>query len=563
MDLTDWALPQLSRLLPLDEESLRQVITYAKTLSSDAAADHLGNLLGDSPQATEFISSFNSRRRPKAATSSGSQSRQNAGGNSSNAPSSPMPKPGPRKKRQPLNKLPPPRQPESYGNISSGYRKNQGEDYMAARAKPSREKQHGLFQLQDEPDAKQGLQAASSTSSRNPSPRNSATKLPPSAAGPLISDTLSAPTSRTSFPGPKPKTKVHLTGGTPMHGASTTLEDFDSAIRALELQTNPSLSSSSSRRKCTCMATRHALLAAAPNCLACGKIVCVKEGLGPCTFCGAPLIAPEELQAMIRSLRDERGRERMAANNAAQRRADQAGPSAPGSRAGTPKPFGVAPPPPALSSSSAPGSAPASDAEDGGAGGLARARAHRDRLLSFQAQNARRTRVHDQAADFETPSAGLSMWAGPAERAAQLRRQQRALREQEWAARPEWEKRRVVASIDLAGGKVVRRMAEVERPEEPEGESEGEGGGVEVGDGGESTGGGGGGGAFSRNPLMGKMIRPVAKVSDTGGELRERQQTWRRVQDDNDDNEQWILDGGAYGGKIGDEKLVAEEPACG
>jgi hypothetical protein len=61
-----------------------------------------------------------------------------------------------------------------------------------------------------------------------------------------------------------------------------------------------------------------------------------------------------------------------------------------------------------------------------------------------------------------------------------------------------------------------------------------------------------GGEAFSRNPLLaaGGLLRPVWKAAEDKAEGRgakERRQTWRRVQDDNDDNEQWILDGGLHG----------------
>jgi hypothetical protein len=65
-----------------------------------------------------------------------------------------------------------------------------------------------------------------------------------------------------------------------------------------------------------------------------------------------------------------------------------------------------------------------------------------------------------------------------------------------------------------------------------------------------------GGGAFSRNPLLGGLIRPVIRVEEKGkGRESERKQTWRRVQDDNDDNEQWILDGGVYGGRADNVSL--------
>jgi hypothetical protein len=313
-----------------------------------------------------------------------------------------------------------------------------------------------------------------------------------------------------------------------MHGASTALDDLDSAIRALELQTNPTFSSAqdNAKRKCNCMATRHPLLEAAPNCLNCGKIICVKEGIGPCTFCNTPLLSSSEIQSMVRTLRDERGKEKMAANNASHKRAEVAK---------APRPFSTPREQTPTSSN------PASDSEGEK---LAKAKMHRDKLLAFQSQNAKRTRVYDEAADFETPTTGLSMWASPQERAMQLKRQQKALREQEWNSRPEYEKRKVVASIDLVGGKIVRRMAAVERPQTPESDEELPGL-PETAHQGPS-----GGGAFSRNPLLGSLIRPTIKADDKGkGRVRGKRQAWRRVQDDNEDNEQWILDGGTYGGQ--------------
>jgi hypothetical protein len=365
-------------------------------------------------------------------------------------------------------------------------------------------------------------------------------KLPPSAAGKLISD--SKPNSRATSPTPKTK-KVTITGGTPMHGQSKALTDLESAIRELEMQTNPSLAltpEQNAKRKCTCMAQRHPLLEASPNCLNCGKIVCVKEGLGPCTFCHSPLLSAAEIQSMIHILREERGKARQEANNAANRKAEVSK---------TPRPFSGGS---HLNTPAA--STPArSDSETEK---LAAAKVHRDKLLAFQANNAKRTKIHDEAADFETTTAGLNMWATPAERAMQLKKQQKVLREQEWNARPEWEKRKVVASIDLVGGKVVRRMAQAERPPSPESEDEVEE--MPAVRSGEKL-------KLSNNPLLGSLIRPVAKMEGQGkGKERavERGATWRRVQDDNDDNEQWILDGGLYGANAG-TALAGEEPACG
>jgi hypothetical protein len=521
MDLTSWALPRLSHLLPLDEESLKQIISHTATLPRNEAAENLQGMLGDTPQALEFITAFNNRRAPQAA--SGSQSTQQS---TSRADISGVFKPKPRKKKAGgLGKLPEPRRPEDYGNTSGAYVKKDVEDYVASNAKSR--KANNAFAVQEKSENVQ-------LPTTRPSPAT-ASKLPPSAAGAMISD-LRPPrnSSRTTSPAPgkqQQKTKVKITGGPSMHGDSSTIADLDSAIRALEISTNPTLASSQdllAKRRCSCMATRHPLLEAAPNCLNCGKIICVKEGLGPCTFCHQPLLSSGETHAMLRTLREEYGKEKMAVHNAGQKRAEVARAAHPFAR-----PPSVTPDPPA----------PASDPETEK---LARAKEHRDRLLGFQAQNARRTRVHDEAADFETPDSGTSVWASPQERALQLKKQQKVLRAQEWNARPEYDKRRAVVSIDLVGGKVVKRMAAVDRPETPESEAEDEDEGVaEVV---VSGGGKGNGGAFSQNPLLGSLIRPVARIDAKGKDVeREKKQTWRRVQDDNDDNEQWILGGGVYG----------------
>ena len=139
------------------------------------------------------------------------------------------------------------------------------------------------------------------------------------------------------------------------------------------------------------------------------------------------------------------------------------------------------------------------------------------------------------------------------------------LREQEWAAKPEFEKRRVVLSLDLVGGKAVRRMGEVRLKDKEEG-------GDDKGEGTEGVKENGKGGAFSNNPLLGPLIRPVWKNKEKtagtkkgngnahangktapddkpdAGPRSSRTSAWRRVQDEDEDNEPWILDGGVYGG---------------
>ncbi|KAI0427715.1 C2HC5 finger protein [Xylaria sp. FL1042] len=518
---------QLSRLLPLPDDELKQVLDYAATLSKSEAADHFRNLLGDSPTAVDFIASFNSRRQdpklPKPSSGPGSAARSDSGSGSGGLGSTiePVPKPNKgqsRKKKQLLHTPAPRKVLESGPAPGTAYnKKSVDEDYIARRPSPVMA-----------PTVASTTVKTVHRQSATPPPAPRQTQS--SGQGRLISDlpapkSRSTPGSRSSTPGPR--TKVHISGGTAMHGASTALSDLDDAIRTLEMTTNPSQTSDANARRCNCVAARHPLLASAPNCLSCGKVICVKEGLGPCTFCGTPLLSSAEVQSMIRELRDERGREKMAIDRQAHKRAEVSKAPAPFSKFrethGT-----------------------ASEAET-------KALEHRDKLLGFQAQNARRTTVRDEAADFEVSGAvagtGGNIWATPEERAQELKRQQKILREMEWNARPDYEKRQQVVSIDLIGGKVVRKMAPIERPESPDEEEANRYSSSAL----EETSRNrmrATGGAFSKNPLLGGLIKPVfdAKGKGTVQEGRRLNTTkWRRVQDDLDNNEDVILDGGLYG----------------
>ncbi|TLS26856.1 hypothetical protein PpBr36_04137 [Pyricularia pennisetigena] len=525
------SLIQLSRLIDLPDSDLQQVLDYAQTLSKPAAAEHFKNLLGDSPQAIEFISSFNSRRKdPKApaafssSTASQSQSYASAGG----IDAVPKPQRTTKQKKQRALHTPAPRQVINLGPTpgTTYSKKNVEDDYISTRSSSGTAS----------PAPRPGPARQPPVKSATPPPP----KPPPSAAGSLISDLLpvpkqqkarSTPGSRSSTPGPAPKagnaTKVSIAGGTPMHGASTAVADLDAAIRALEISTNPTKSGSSTSedieaRRCNCVATRHPLQGAAPNCLSCGKVICLKEGLGPCTFCGAPLLSSGEVQAMIRELRDELGKEKQAANRAANKKAEVST---------TPRPFSKP--------REAFGPRPGEDPSAAISAAEAKAREHRDKLLNFQAQNARRTTVRDEASDFDVSMTG-SMWASPEDRARELKRQQKLMREMEWNARPDYEKRKQVLSIDLVGGKIVKKMVAAERPPSPDPAEDasavqdfsalGESDGNRVS----------GGGAFSKNPLLQGLIKPVYDLKGKGAELegrKDRKTRWRRVQDDLDDNE--------------------------
>ncbi|OAA67107.1 c2hc5 finger protein [Niveomyces insectorum RCEF 264] len=602
---------QLSRLIDLPDDDLQQVLDYAATLSKADAVDHFKNLLGDEPQAIEFISAFNARRHDPAAASvaaAAAATAATAPGEASSASDAAPKRPAHKKKKKPPLHTPPARSIANLGPPPGAvyHKKSQEDDYyLSGRSGAST------------PLGPNRATTPVSASTTPPPPAKAAAPPPPkpppqpaqpraktsSAAGSLIQDAL--------LPKPKPKpspaggsgsnksgpvAKIAITGGTAMHGASTALADFDDAIRALEINS----SSKPAPRRCNCVATRHPLQTAAPNCLHCGKVVCVKEGLGPCTACGRPLLAANEVQAT------------------AHQRPDVAGGAHHHPHART------APRPTMIAGTTTWGT----DESDYVSPAEAQARAHRDRLLAFQAQNAQRTTVRDEAADFDVGAAlqaqaeggddnpgsasGGSIWATPTERAHALQQQQKLLREMAWNSRPEYEKRQQVLSIDLTGRKVFRKtVVAAERPRTPDSEKDEDeedaddgafgGSGASVlaeadANRGSGGGGGGGGGAFSKNPLLGRLIKPVydpkarrSKIGTDRPEVKKGQgqgkgkgkgkgspeeaesetveqplpgrsdnpnaaTRWRRVQDDLDDNEAVILDGGLYGSAVvGDE----------
>ncbi|KAL5614652.1 uncharacterized protein BROUX77_000489 [Berkeleyomyces rouxiae] len=559
------SIHQLSRLLPLPEDELKQVLSYAETLSKEAAVEHFQNLLGDSHEVHSFISSFNSRRKSpgQPASASGSASKSQSQSSQSNAPRKPGGvagvldvEPVPKSTKNKGNKkktdihTPRARKVDNTGPApGTAYSKN-GEtfEYISSAKKPSLAAGGSssnatpaisgvapdvlsFMEAISGPSSKAG--SSSSTRAPTPAPKTERTQKQTAKAGYLIGDGPSKKNKQTLSKATT-TTKVNITGGLPMVGASAAVSDLDAAIRALEISTNPTLNSSSESRKCNCVATRHPLQSAAPNCLKCGKVICIKEGLGPCSYCGTPLLKPTEIQAILKELTAERGRERMTVDREIHKRADL-------------------------------NATPASYAQAQGgimSDAMLLARQHRDRLLGFQSENAQRTRVVDEAADFDIGLAqghlGGSMWSSPMERALELKRQQKLLRELEWDAKPEYEKRRQVVSIDLVGGKVVKKMAAIERlatPESDGDEVDDEYGVLDaIGGSGETT-----AGKFSNNPLLGRLIRPIFTPEEDKEKetARTRTNKWRRVQDDRDDNEAVILDGGVYG----HAEAGREEPA--
>lgn len=208
MASSTWALSQISKILPLDNESLQEILDYSSTLSKEVAAEHLKNLLGDSQNALDFINAFNSHREPQATTSS--------------PPPAPVETKGkPRKKKANFNKLPPPRQPDNYGNVAGRYVKKEDDYYIAASRRP----RHDDGPAASSSSSSRRINEAAARELPTSTTVNKLPKAPPSASGPLISDLPNVRTSSRTAP-PTAKAKVNISGGSAMHGASTVLQDL-------------------------------------------------------------------------------------------------------------------------------------------------------------------------------------------------------------------------------------------------------------------------------------------------------------------------------------------------
>ncbi|QLG74768.1 hypothetical protein HG535_0H00940 [Zygotorulaspora mrakii] len=83
------------------------------------------------------------------------------------------------------------------------------------------------------------------------------------------------------------------------------LEEIDEAWKFLELEHNEQ---DSKKYICNCQGKRYPLFELAPNCLSCGKIICVREGLhlNNCSFCGQEILPLDEKLKIIQSLRKEK-----------------------------------------------------------------------------------------------------------------------------------------------------------------------------------------------------------------------------------------------------------------
>ncbi|KAK9469430.1 hypothetical protein V1512DRAFT_218441 [Lipomyces arxii] len=467
------AARNLRAILPLDDDTRLQIMRYASSLgSADEAAGHLKGILGEEPMSLDFIHDFCSRRWPTKSASRAKTRTPIGAAKSSTGLKKVVTKPT--GIRQPVT--------TKLADIGDVYMKSEEDDYYSLKkavnlktatpeptaqpvldhASPSRSATQEVSNMrtsslegrQDpqwraptpflgqhigayDPSIRQGRSTVLAHATTQPAaaapmtavtPSLKATKVAAShttSDGVLVSDLLSPKKKHSK--GAIADAIAERTGPTSIKVKS--LQEVDEAVRLLEQYNN-----SGQRRICNCQAQRHPLLQVAPNCLNCGKIICVREGLGPCTFCHTPLLEQSEYMAILAELRQERGQIKTEISNERARKVTAGGPSR------------------QSYSSSAGGH---DNVRLPVFPGLDRANDQLSNLLSYQANSTQRTKIIDNASDFELPGQSTDKWATAAERAKQLRKQERTLKMNEAIERQRNGRGKQVISIDLKGNRTV------------------------------------------------------------------------------------------------------------
>ncbi|KAJ9095118.1 hypothetical protein QFC19_007686 [Naganishia cerealis] len=237
------------------------------------------------------------------------------------------------------------------------------------------------------------------------------------------------------------------------------LKDVEAALNELESASRKDEILKGVVRRCNCMATRHPLFEVAPNCLNCGKIICEKEGLQPCSYCGQELLSPKDKQEIIEILKQERDsvekKQEKVRDKAVQQQespAQRKKKIVVQMRAGENMWKAQDR---ALKEAEEARKKEKKDKEEDEQhqreieaqekeleryasekdvdADLINAQNRLESLLDFQATGAERTKIIDNASDFEMPtlSNSGSIWLSPVERALHLKKQQKNLRKYE------------------------------------------------------------------------------------------------------------------------------------
>ncbi|KAJ3053935.1 hypothetical protein HK097_003008 [Rhizophlyctis rosea] len=392
-DLISWVVDQLSFLLGFPLADCEEMAKYVLSINDQhKAVEHLSSFLGDSVNALQFIHQFSERRFPKVEVQGSWQS--------------PL-------KVQEFEETT--LQPKQWKNEQNVYKKAQAEDYFVGGYVIVESNRTYNAMLMKNLHRKK---AQKKPTTAPPSETDSTSEPKQAAGGSLLSDRLSASSSASSSPKPKPKKQSKKSRAE----AAATLAEIEGMVKVGNA--SPGFGG---RLFCECSAAKHGLIT---NCLTCGKIICRLEGEGPCPQCGTEVHSKEQQLQLVHERKRDRSTNKPVASGTGQRYRHAAG----GSMAAT---------------AAMPNAADENQFPELDQQALEKAQAQKEKLLDFQRNSAARTRVHDQASDFDYTSDISNQWLSSEERALATKRaqEQRRLDEEQ--------KRRRVISIDLVNKRVV------------------------------------------------------------------------------------------------------------
>lgn len=406
-----YAISHVGDIIPLDKETCEELVNYTLTLADHEIENHLLDLLGPSDETFKLITKFMELKRTEDQLAKVQQEKKDE-----KREEKPASEPIPKKTGLPAwsqNEVPTPKAPKTrlLGNKSSVTTS------QLAEVKPS-----------------------------NKISGNQAKKIK----------------------------KKNLEG----------LADIEAALNELEVEnakTSFRLDGGSSiRRVCNCMATRHPLFEVAPNCLNCGKIICSKEGLQPCSSCGRELLSEAEKWEIVKILQSERDLMELKTASPANREVQ----SQPSKLAPKKIKYGTTPggnlwkaQDEALKQleenakkqreQQAEEAKRLQELEEQEREfehyqktkdvnpDLMKAQERLETLLHFQETGAERSKIIDNASDFEMPGVSSgSMWLSPVERALQLKKQQKQLRKTQSKEKARTGRTKKVVEMVIRDGKV-------------------------------------------------------------------------------------------------------------
>ncbi|KAJ3189775.1 hypothetical protein HDU85_000059 [Gaertneriomyces sp. JEL0708] len=275
-------------------------------------------------------------------------------------------------------------------------------------------------QAQETANAQNGYRRATAEEGRS-----NAGSLPPSADGSLVSDRLyrkNAVHGKAKKAGRKDKVNID--------NIQSTLDDIEGMVKV-----GNAPAGFGGRVVCECLAAKHGLVT---NCLNCGKIVCRLEGPGPCPCCGTPVTSKQQQLVLLQEkAKTERSKPKTKDSFSRARYGQAAG-------AQVPRAAAVVQGPQIVDTMQFPDLMTEKERQD-----LERAQAQAEKLLDFQRNSAARTKVHDEASDFDFQQQASNKWLSAEERAdaqAKAREHERQQEEQ---------KRRRVITLDLVNKRVL------------------------------------------------------------------------------------------------------------